>query len=177
MPAGQNASHGLISFKQIGLVTQINYAAFANRLDPTMSQSLHFPRSFRRIRTARGLLQKTVALQLEVDPAALCAVEKGTRGPFDQKLMAKAAQLLRLTDKEHAELSWAAHHDRLIGLLRNRGASDTEIALISASLHALHHLQPSQHSGLLASVKRVGESAELISKLASTLPDMEVEMT
>jgi transcriptional regulator with XRE-family HTH domain len=142
-----------------------------------MSQALHFPRSFRRIRTVRGLLQKTVALQLDVDPGALCAVEKGTRGPFDHKLLAKAAKLLLLTEDEQAELSWAAHHDRLVGLLSNRGASPMEVELISASLHALHHLRAEQRAGLLASVRRIGESAQLVANLSSNVTELEVEMT
>lgn len=132
-----------------------------------MTVLLRFPGAFRRMRIRRGLLQKSVAYQLRLDPGLLCAIEKGARSPFDQETLERAAELLELSKTEQAELSWTAHHDRLVGLLCNRGATPAEIELISASLLAWHHLQADQRDGLIRNVRRLGESAQFISTLSS----------
>jgi len=125
----------------------------------------------------RGLLQKTVALELGLDTGVLCGIEKGVRGPLDSEVLTRAAQLFQFTDDEMAQLRWSAHHDRLIGLLVQRGATKEEVELISASLHAWHYLGSDQRTGLLANVRRIGESAQLVSALAKPQDVMEVAMT
>ncbi|MDE2402683.1 MAG: helix-turn-helix transcriptional regulator [Burkholderiales bacterium] len=142
-----------------------------------MARPLHFPNAFRAIRTRLGLLQKTVALELRVDPAVLCSIEKGARAPLDDTVLAEAARLFRLTNVELAELCWAARHDRMVSTLSNRGATDEEVELISAALFASHHLRSEQLDGLIYSMRRVGESAQLVSSLTSPQGGLEVSMT
>lgn len=142
-----------------------------------MAHPLHFPRAFREIRTRRGLLQKSVALELHVDPAVLCCIEKGTRAPLDDQALIEAARLFGLSEVELAELSWAARHDRFVSALCHRGATTPEVALISAALFASHHLRKDDLEGLINSVRRVGESAKVISSLTSPRGGSEVSMS
>lgn len=128
---------------------------------------LRFPAALRRMRVRRGLLQKTIAFQLRLDPAQLCAVERGSRGPLDKPTLERASELLALSEAERQELAWAAHHDRLVATLSQRGACAQEIELVSASLEAWHHLQGDQRNGLIQSVRKASESAKLLADLAS----------
>jgi transcriptional regulator with XRE-family HTH domain len=142
-----------------------------------MVTPLQFPRAFRDIRMRRGLMQKSVALELRVDPAVLCSIEKGTRAPLDEQTLSEAARLFSLSDTELSELCWAARHDRLVSGLSQRGATTHEMALISAALFASHHLRADDLEGLITSVKRVGESARMISSLTSPKGGLEVSMS
>lgn len=132
-----------------------------------MFNLLRFPAALRQFRTQRGLMQKTVAYELRLDPALLCAAERGTRGPLDGETLAKAAELLQLSAVEFQELSWAAHHDRILGFVRNKGASSIEMKGISAMLLALHHLQADQRDGLIQYCDQVVQSARLVYGLSS----------
>ena len=69
-----------------------------------MARPLHFPSAFRDIRMRRGLLQKAVAVELRVDPAVLCSIEKGTRAPLDDQTLSEAARLFNLSETELDEL-------------------------------------------------------------------------
>ena len=128
---------------------------------------LRFPTVLRRLRDRRGLLQKTFAYQLHLDPAQLCAVERGSRRPLDEPTLERAADLLELSETERRELSWAAHHDRLVTMLGQRGASAEELELVSASLEAWHHLRAEERTGLIQSVRKCSESAKLLAALAT----------
>jgi transcriptional regulator with XRE-family HTH domain len=128
---------------------------------------LRFPGALRRMRVRRGLLQKTIAHQLQLDPGQLCAVERGSRGPLDASTLKRAADLLELSEPERQELAWAAHHDRLVAQLGQRGASPEEIELVSASLEAWHHLRADQRCGLIQSVRKCSESAKLLAALST----------
>jgi DNA-binding XRE family transcriptional regulator len=141
-----------------------------------MARILHFPDTFRALRVRSGLMQKTAAQELNIDPVVLCSVENGTRAPLDADAIALAVDLFRCTDQEKADLSWAAHHDRLVRLLGNRGASVQEIELVSVRLTAWHHLHSDQRESLVASVRRIGESAKLVSTLSSTFKVMEANI-
>lgn len=136
-----------------------------------------FPAVLTRLRKGRGLLQKTTALELGVDPTVLCAVEKGTRAPLDDEQINRVIEVFRLSEDEAAQLRWAAHHDRLVGQLENKGATETEVAFISTGLHALRHLQPQQISGLMASLQQINKSASLVASLSKSHPLLEVAMT
>lgn len=138
---------------------------------------LLFPLLFTRLRKSRGVMQKTAAVDFGVDPTVLCAVEKGTRVPFDDEQIKRACEVFGLSDEEVAQLRWAAHHDRLIGHLANKGASETEVAFVSTGLHALRHLQPQQISGLMASLQQINKSASLVASLGKSNPLLEVAMT
>jgi transcriptional regulator with XRE-family HTH domain len=133
-----------------------------------------FPDALRQLRIHRGILQKTIAHHLHLDPGQLCAVEKGKRGPLDPGMLEQVAELLRLTTTEHHELAWSAHHDRLVILLSQRGASNQEVELVSASLEAYHHLQDSHRAALINSIRKYGDSAKLLSNLATVETSVEV---
>lgn len=128
---------------------------------------LRFPAALRQMRLRRGLLQKTIAYQLHLDPGQLCAVERGSRGPFDASTLERAADLLALSEAERQDLAWAAHHDRLVAQLGQRGACTEEIELISASLEAWHHLRAEERWGLIQSVRKFGESAKMLAALST----------
>jgi DNA-binding XRE family transcriptional regulator len=138
---------------------------------------LLFPLLFTRLRKSRGVMQKTAALDFGVDPTVLCAVEKGTRIPFDDEQIKRVTEVFRLSEEEVTQLQWAAHHDRLIVHLGSKGATETEVAFISTGLHALRHLQPQQISGLMASLQQIKKSASLVASLGKSNPLMEVDMT
>lgn len=119
------------------------------------------------MRVRRGLLQKTIAHELQLDPGQLCAIERGSRGPLDASMLRRAADLLELSELERQELIWAAHHDRLVAQLGQRGACLEEIELVSASLEAWHHLRADQRCGLIQSVRKCSESAKLLAALST----------
>ena len=126
---------------------------------------LRFPAALRRLRTRRGLLQKTIAHQLHLDPGQFCAVERGSRGPLDQPMLDRAAELLDLSVQERLELVWAARHDRLLKHAMREGASPEEIELMSLCSETLHHLREDQRGGLIRSVRKFNESAKLLAML------------
>ena len=129
---------------------------------------LQFPGVLRRLRLQKGTLQKTIAHHLGIDPAQLCAIEKGSRGPLDSCMLDKVADLLDLNEQELQELVWAAHHDRLVGLLTQRGASLGEVELVSASLEAWHYMQAEQRPRLISSVRRFGVSAKVLASMPAS---------
>ena len=138
---------------------------------------LLFPLLFTRLRKSRSVLQKSAAVDFGVDPTVLCGIEKGTRGPFDDEQIKRACEVFQLSDEEVAQLLWAAHHDRLVSHLANKGASQTEVTFVSTGLQALRHLQPHQISGLIASLQQINKSASLVASLGKTNPLLEVAMT
>jgi transcriptional regulator with XRE-family HTH domain len=138
---------------------------------------LLFPLALTRLRKERGVMQKTAALELRVDPTVLCAVEKGTRAPLDDAQIKRAREVFRLSEDEAAQLQWAAHHDRLVGHLGSKGATEAEVAFISTGLHALRHLQPQQINGLMASLQQINQSASLVAALGKSNHLLEVAMT
>lgn len=143
-----------------------------------MSSLLQFPKTFRRMRMRQGLMQKVVALELGLDAAVLCGIEKGTRGPLDEAGLAKVADLFQLRGNEIAELAWAARHDRAIARLTSRGEfSEEEALLISENLRAWHYLKKDQRENWLSTVKRISESAGAIAALSSPTSEMEAQMT
>ncbi|MEA3395281.1 MAG: helix-turn-helix domain-containing protein [Pseudomonadota bacterium] len=137
---------------------------------------LLFPLVFKRLRKSRGLLQKTTALDLGLDATVLCAIEKGTRAPLGDDLLKRAAQLFCLSGEEVRQLQWAAHHDRLVGHLEDKGATETEVEFISTGLHALRHLQPQQINGLMSSLQEIEKSASLVASLGKSNPLAEATM-
>ncbi|WP_230178002.1 helix-turn-helix domain-containing protein [Aquabacterium sp. CECT 9606] len=132
-----------------------------------MADLLQFPAALRQARSKRGLMQKTVAQRLNVDPTMLCSAEKGARGPLDAQILGKLAALLKLAPDEAKDLNWAAHHDRAIGALRRHGFTDIELLGISVILSALHGLHGDQQAGLIDYCRQVGQSARLVNSLTS----------
>lgn len=144
----------------------------------SVRSTLLFPEAWTRVRKAHRRLQKTAALELGIDPTVLCGIEKGTRAPFGEDQIALAVERLELSEEEQELLRWAAHHDRLVGHLLAKGASSTELAFISAGLHALRHLQPQQVHGLTSNLRQIAESASLVASLGRTkLTHTEAAMT
>ena len=127
---------------------------------------LRFPEALRHLRIRRGLLQKTIAHGLSLDPGQFCAVERGSRGPLDQPRLDRAAELLDLSEKERRDLNWVAHHDRLLKHVMRDGASQEEIEFYSLGLEMLHHLDHEQRRGFIQSVRKFNESAKLLSRLS-----------
>jgi transcriptional regulator with XRE-family HTH domain len=138
---------------------------------------LLFPLVLTQLRKERGLMQKTAALELGVDPTVLCAVEKGTRAPLDDEQIKRVREVFRLSEEVVKQLQWAAHHDRLVGHLGSKGATEAEVAFISTGLHALRNLQPQQISGLMASLQQIDKSASLVAALGKSNPLLEAAMT
>lgn len=136
-----------------------------------------FPMVLTRLRKSRSVLQKTAALVMGIDPTVLCAIEKGVRAPLDDEQIKQAIEVLRLSEEEAAQLQWAAHHDRLVGHLGHKGATEAEMAFISAGLHALRHLQPQQIKGLMANLQQIDKSASLVAALGKSNSLLEVAMT
>lgn len=136
-----------------------------------------FPMVLTGLRKSRAVLQKTAALEMGIDPTVLCAIEKGARAPLDDEQIKQVIKVLRLSEEEAAQLQWAAHHDRLVGHLEHKGATEAEMAFISTGLHALRHLQPQQVSGLMASLQQIDKSASLVAALGKSTSMLEVAMT
>jgi transcriptional regulator with XRE-family HTH domain len=130
-----------------------------------MTDLLQFPTALRQARSRRGLMQKTVAYGLNIDPTILCSAERGARGPLDAQALTKLADLLELTPIEVQDLNWAARHDRAIAALRRQGLSEIELRGISAILSALYGLQGDQQVGLIDYCRQVGQSARLVKSL------------
>lgn len=138
--------------------------------------SRRFPATLRSMRMSRRKLQKSFAIELGIDAAVLCGVEKGTRGPLDDTLLGKASAALELNEQEDQRLRWSAHHDRLTIHLESRGASMEEIRLISSVLTAWHHMEATQRTGWLTNLHQVAESAVLLKAITNT-PETEVAMS
>lgn len=130
-----------------------------------MVDLLQFPTALKQARSRRGLMQKTVAKKLNVDPTLLCSAERGARGPLDAQALQNLAALLDLSPLETEDLNWAARHDRAIGALRRQGLTETELSAISAILSALYGLQGDQQIGLIDYCRQVGHSARLVKSL------------
>lgn len=138
-----------------------------------MADLLQFPTALRQARSKRGLMQKTVAHRLNVDPTMLCSAERGTRGPLDAHALEKLAGLLELTPIEIQDLNWAARHDRAIAALRRQSLSEIELRGVSAILSALYSLQGNQQVGLINYCRQVGQSARLVKSLAPNSQSVE----
>jgi ribosome-binding protein aMBF1 (putative translation factor) len=104
----------------------------------TMADLLQFPAALRQARSKRGLMQKTVAYSLDIDPTILCSAEKGARGPLNAQALRKLAVLFELTPFEAHNLFLAARHDRAIAALRRQGLSEIELHSISTVLSGLY---------------------------------------
>jgi transcriptional regulator with XRE-family HTH domain len=133
-----------------------------------MADLLQFPSALRQARSKRGLMQKTVAHSLNVDPTILCSAEKGARGPLDAHALEKLAALFELTPVETQDLNWAARHDRAIAALRRLGLSEIELQGFSVMFSALYDLQGGQQVGLIEYCRQVGQSARLVKSLTPT---------
>ncbi len=124
-----------------------------------------FPGALRRLRIRSGLLQKTIAHNLRLDPGQFCAVERGVRRPFDAATIDRVAELLDLPARDRLDLEWAARHDRLLKHAMRDGATTEEVELYSLCLEALHNLRGEQRSELILNVRKFNESAKVVSKL------------
>ncbi len=124
-----------------------------------------FPGVLRRLRIRSGLLQKTIAHNLRLDPGQFCAVERGVRRPFDTETIDRVAELLDLPARERHDLAWAAHHDRLVKHAMRDGATNEEVELYSLCLETLHHLRGEQRCELIHNVRKLNESAKLLASL------------
>ena len=140
----------------------------------SFSPVLIFPATLRKLRKGRGRLQKTLAIQLGVDATVLCAIEAGGRAPFDDNQIEKAVAVLGLCESEAKELLWAAHHDRLVTGLEQRGGTALELEFLSSGLRAIRHLEPSQVTGLIRNLREVERSARLITTLGTTFQFTEI---
>ncbi|RYG88855.1 MAG: hypothetical protein EON59_03140 [Alphaproteobacteria bacterium] len=135
-----------------------------------------FPQALRAVRARRGLLQKSVALDLGIDAAVLCATEKGARGPLSDDRLALLAARLALTPEEHQALLWAARHDRVISQLEASGGSRQELLLVSKAMTAWNHMEGAQREGWLNQVIRLADSAVMLH--AAVVPNaMEAAMS
>jgi len=124
-----------------------------------------FRGALRRLRIRSGLLQKTIAHDLRLDPGQFCAVERGVRRPFDTETIDRVAQLLDLPVSDRLDLEWAARHDRLVKHAMRDGATMEEVELYSLCLETLHNLRGEQRSELIHNVRKFNESAKVVSKL------------
>jgi transcriptional regulator with XRE-family HTH domain len=140
----------------------------------TTSPALFFPRTLRKLRRGRGRLQKTLAIQIGVDATVLSGIETGARAPLDVDNIQKAVVTLQLSESEEAELLWAAHHDRLVTGLEQRGGTALEREFLSSGLRAIRHLEPRQIKGLIRNLGEVERSARLITTLSTTFQFTEV---
>ena len=136
-----------------------------------------FPQVLRAVRTRRGLLQKVVALELGIDAAVLCAIEKGARGPLGDDRLELLVERLSLAEGEAFALRWAARHDRVIGQLEAGGASSQETLLVSKALTAWNHMEGRQREGWLAQMARLADSAVLLRAAVEPANAMEAAMT
>lgn len=85
--------------------------------------------------------------------------------------------MLKLTDEDACQLRWTARHDRLIGHLGQKGATESELVFISTGLRALRHLQPQQIIGLTGTLEQIGQSASLVASLGQPNPKTEAMMS
>lgn len=153
--------------------TKISCPSKPKRIIDVMADLLRFPTALRQARNKRGLMQKTVAHRLNLDPTMLCSAERGARGPLDAQALEKLAALLELTPIEIQDLNWAARHDRAIATLRRQSLSELELRGISAILSALYSLQGDQQVGLIDYCRQVGQSARLVKSLTPNFQFME----
>ncbi len=118
-----------------------------------------------------------MAAALELDAAALCAAEKGTRSPLSDERILKLAEVLRLSAAELSLLQWAARHDRLVGMLEAGGASSDELALVSKALTTWNYMDEGQRQGWLSQIARLADSALLLHSAVTPESLREVAMT
>ena len=125
----------------------------------TFHKLLLVPESLRAFRLRSGMSQKALALSMEVDQAALCAVEKGRRGTLPHGAMDKLAKALQLGDGERESLRWQGEHDRLLKELA-QGPLSGALELVSAALIAYSRLGSRARAGLVELLRRKGLSGQ-----------------
>ena len=104
------------------------------------------PGGLRNARHARGVSQKRLALDAEIDQSHLCAIERGRGGPPSPSLLARLVSALKLDANGIDALRQAALHDAVIQRIADeqgtRGAG-----LVSAALEAGWRLAPLELKG------------------------------
>lgn len=103
-----------------------------------------FSVKFKALRESRGLLQKTLAIDLEVSPTYLSAIEKGRKPPpSNDRFYSKLTLKLGLTPDEVNGLRSHANSESLFrGLFEGTSPQQVEIAMLFAErLRSLHPAQ------------------------------------
>lgn len=131
-----------------------------------MQELLLFPQQLQRLRIERASSQKAFAIEVGLDQAFFCGVEKGRRPPFSAEQIHRLAQFLTLPRDEVDALSWAATHDTCIRFVWRATGSGEQTLLVSRLLCTARSLTSVQRQGLAAYLESVGSSANQLVTLA-----------
>lgn len=132
-----------------------------------LQQVLQFPAALQGLRCQRARSQKALALNMGIDQAHLCGVEKGRRPPFSDDVIARLAPFLDLSAAHVDGLLWSAKHDRCVRFVWDTTGSIEEARLVSQVLSAARQLNAGQRSGLSAYLDSVQASARQMASLSS----------
>lgn len=129
-------------------------------------QLLLFPGRLQEARERCATSQKAVAMELGIDQAFLCGVEKGRRPPFSDRIIERLKISLQLKENDSQALVWAAKHDRCIRSVWLVTESEEDTRLVSQLLSTSQMLDRAQRNGLLAYLESLQRSASCLSMLS-----------
>lgn len=135
----------------------------------SLQELLQFPAQLRRARHHRASSQKALALELGLDQAFFCGVEKGRRPPFNDHLIARLSEALSLSDQTAHLLAWSAKHDRFVRCAWDATKSQEDVVLVSQLLCTSSQLNSAQRQGLRQYLESVRISAGQLESLTSDL--------
>lgn len=133
-----------------------------------------FPNALRAKRIAACFSQLELAARIGVDPAYLCALEKGRRVGPDESLVKKISEALHLSKTESDALLSQARNDLLIKQASKLLPRMIGLYAVEAVLAAFDELEDDEMAGLLAHIKLMTNSKRALKQLAS--PMWEVKM-
>lgn len=134
-----------------------------------------FPEALRARRMSVSMSQQELAARIGVDPAYLCALEKGRRVGPDEYLVKKISAALSLTREDEDALRYHARNDLLIKLASKLLPRAIGLYALEAVLTAFDELEDEEMAGLLAHIRSLTSSKRALKQLVS--PKWEVNMT
>ena len=108
---------------------------------------LLFPDALVSARQRRALNQRHLAVEMQMDPSHVCALEKGRKGAITPVLLERLAKALDLTAAEKADLGWVAKHDQVVLCARDH-AGEEAARMVSLALQAQRALSAEEQQGV-----------------------------
>ena len=99
----------------------------------------------RQQRQSRGMLLKTLALELGMDPSYLSSIESGRKGPSPRpRFLETVREVLDLSDKEYSELSSAANASLRLGKFGKMARTPLTAEVAVTFAQRMNTLRPAQ---------------------------------
>ncbi len=126
---------------------------------------LLFPDALVSARQRRALSQRHLAVEMQMDPSHVCALEKGRKGAVTPALLERLAKALGLSAEERAGLEWAAIHDQVVLCARDHAGEDAA-RMVSLGLQAQRALSTEEQQGVRALLFQLVSAKRALTSLA-----------